>query len=52
MIDCMHQTKPIGRKLERLGMSSTCSTITMSVTVSVAVSKIGVILHQTWSKNQ
>jgi len=41
-IDCLHQTRPTGRKMERLGIS---------VAVLVAVSKIGVILHQTWSEN-
>jgi len=50
-IDCMHQIGPTGRKLERLGMSPTRSMITMSVAVSVAASKRGVILHQTWSEN-
>jgi len=35
----MHQTGLMGRKLKRLGMSPTCSTTTMCVTVSVAVSK-------------
>jgi len=39
MINIMHQTGPTGRKLKRLDMSPTCSTITMSVTVSVVVSK-------------
>jgi len=39
MIDCMHQTGPTGRKLERLGMSPKCCTITMSVMLPVAVSK-------------
>jgi len=51
-IDCMHQTGPTGRKLERLGMSPICSTIAMSVTVSVTVSKMEIILHQTWSQKQ
>jgi len=50
-INCMHQTGPTGRKMERLGMSLTCFMITMSLAVSVAVSKMGVILHQTWSEN-
>jgi len=34
MIDCMHQTGPAGRKLEKLRMSHTCSTIIKSLTVS------------------
>jgi len=50
-IDCLHQTEPTGREMERLGMSLTCSTITMSVEVLATVSKMGVILHQTWSQN-
>jgi len=50
-INCLHQTGLTGRKMERLGMSLTCSTITMSVAVSVTLSKMGVILHQTWSEN-
>jgi len=37
-IDCVHQTGPAGRKLKRLGMSPTYSTITMSIMVSVTVS--------------
>jgi len=37
--------------MERLALSLTCSMITMSIAVSVAVSKMGVILHQTWSEN-
>jgi len=41
MIDCVHQTGLTKRKLESLGMSPTCSMITMSITVSVAVVKIG-----------
>jgi len=44
-IDCLDQTGPTGRKMERLGMSLTCSTITMFIVVSVAVSKMGVILQ-------
>jgi len=52
MIDCMHQTGPTGRKLERLGLSLTCCMITMSVAVLIAVSKMGVTFHQTWSENQ
>jgi len=36
----MHKTGLTGRKLERLGMSLTCSMITMSAVVSVAVSKM------------
>ena len=32
--------------MESLGVSLTCSTIAMSVVVSVAVSKTGIILHQ------
>jgi len=46
-MDCMHQTEPTRRKLERLDMSPTCSTITMSIMVSVAVSKMGIFIHQT-----
>jgi len=38
--------------MEKLSMSLTCSTITMSVAVSVAMSKTEVILHQTWGENQ
>jgi len=48
-IDCLHWTGLTGRKMERLGMSLTCCTITVSIAVSVAVSKMGVNLHQTWS---
>jgi len=44
-IDCVHRTGPTEKKMERLGMSLTYSTITMYVVVSVTVSKIGVILH-------
>jgi len=51
-IDCLHQTGHTGTKMERLGMSSTCTTITMSVSVSLALSTVGVILHQSWYKNQ
>jgi len=52
-IDCVHQTGLTGRKLERLGTSLTRSTITMTtVLLSVAVSKMWVILHHTWSENQ
>jgi len=51
-IDCMHQTGPTGRKLERLDMSPTCSMITMSAMVSVAVSKMNVKFYQTWNENQ
>jgi len=50
-IDCLHQTGPTGMKMERLGMSLTCCTITMSIAELVAVSEMGVILHQTWSKS-
>jgi len=42
MIDCMYQTGPTGKKMERLGMSLAFSLITMSIVVSVAVSKMGV----------
>jgi len=49
MINCLHQTGPTGRKMERLGISLTCFMITMSIAVLVAVWKMGVILHQTWS---
>jgi len=38
--------------MEKLGMSLTCSTITTYVVVSVAMSKIEVICHQTWGENQ
>ena len=40
VINCLHQTEPIESKMERLGMSLSCSTITMSVAVLVAVSKM------------
>jgi len=39
-IDCLRQIGLTGREMERLGMSLTCSTITMSIAVSVAVSKM------------
>jgi len=48
----MHRTGSVGKKLERLGTSATCSMITMSVTASIAVSKIRVILYQTSIDNQ
>jgi len=51
MIDCLNQTGPTGRKMERLGMSLICSKITMSIAMLFTVSKIWVILNQTWSEN-
>jgi len=52
MIDCLHQMGPTGRKMEWLGMSLTCFTITMSVMVSVSVSQMAVILLKNWCENQ
>jgi len=34
MIDCLHQTGPMERKIESLGVSLTCFTIIMSIVVS------------------
>jgi len=51
MINCLHQAGPIGRQMERLGMSLTCSTITLSIAVLVIVSKMGLILYQTCCEN-
>jgi len=51
MINCLYQSGPTGRKMEGLGISLMCSTITMSIAVSVTVSKMEVILHQMWSEN-
>ena len=51
-VNCMHQTRPTRRKLEKSGMSPTCSTFIISVTVLVTVSKMGVVLYQAWSENQ
>jgi len=39
-IDCVHQTVLKGTKLERLGMSPTCFTITLSMTI-FTVPKVG-----------
>jgi len=41
MIDCLRQSGPTGKKTERLGMSLTCFTITMSIAESVTVSQMG-----------
>jgi len=53
VMDCMHQT--IKTYLEREHASCcllpTCSAFTKSVTVSVAVRKMGVVLHQAWSES-
>jgi len=39
------------KEIRKIRYVTTCTTITMFVMLSVAVSKMEVILHQTWSEN-
>ena len=42
----------LGRSIASCCLLPTCSVLAKSVTVSVSVSKVGVVLHQAWSKSQ